>query len=307
MPGTRRSWFGLADGTKSSGGVSADRGSVAAGGDIHDSTISVGLDEEEIARRIADAQQPLTEKLEALTVQVAREKGIEVAPLRTVLEKLGEVGVPDYKIIERLDAAADQLIELQEQLARIKNEGPELAAIRQEALTLVNRGDLDGARASLNRGREAAQALRKEASRTEAAFLADEARVDHLQLAYRAAAAKYAKAAGLLRPFDRHEEWRYLIRQASELADMGREFGNGEALLEAIAIYERAITLAQNPLERERPKLISALRSRSSTNTKAARPSSKKRSSPSVRLCRYTPANVCRSNGLGPRIIWAMP
>ncbi len=44
------------------------------------------------------------------------------------------------------------------------------------------------------RGREAARALRIDASRYEAAFLAQEARVDDLQLYYRAAAAKYAEA-----------------------------------------------------------------------------------------------------------------
>jgi hypothetical protein len=56
--------------------------------------------------------------------------------------------------------------------------------IRDQALALIDAGDLDAARAALNRGREAARALREETSRNEAEFLANEARIDHLQLAY---------------------------------------------------------------------------------------------------------------------------
>jgi hypothetical protein len=43
---------------------------------------------------------------------------------------------------------------------------------------------------------------REEASRNEVVFLANEARIDHLQLAYRAAAAKYAEAAALVGVID---------------------------------------------------------------------------------------------------------
>jgi len=72
----------------------------------------------------------------------------------------------------------------------------EIGPIREQALALVDRGDLDRARAVLNGGR---RALREDASRNEAELLADEARIDHLQLAYRNAAAKYAEAAVLQR------------------------------------------------------------------------------------------------------------
>jgi tetratricopeptide (TPR) repeat protein len=56
---------------------------------------------------------------------------------------------------------------------------------------------LDAARAALNEGREAARALREQVTRTEAGFLADEARVDRLQLNYDSACAKFAEAARL--------------------------------------------------------------------------------------------------------------
>jgi hypothetical protein len=55
--------------------VHADHGSFAAGHDIRDNKF--GLDEEETARRLAEAQQPLVAHLAALAERVAREKGVD--------------------------------------------------------------------------------------------------------------------------------------------------------------------------------------------------------------------------------------
>ena len=95
-----------------------------------------------------------------------------------------------------------------------------------------------------------ARALREEASRSEAELLAYEARIDHLQLAYRDAAAKYAEAAALVRPFDREGELRFIFQQAIELYEHGHECGSNSALQEAIALYRYALTLAS---QAERP------------------------------------------------------
>jgi hypothetical protein len=204
--------------------VSVDRG-VGAGRDIRDSTIQIGLDEKDIAQRLDEAQRPVTEQLASLTAQIAREKGVEVAPLRAILVKLGEAGIPDHEIPSRLDAAADQLIELRPQLARLTHDRPEFASIRNQALAHIDQGELDAARAALARGREAARALRDNVSRNEAEFLADEARIDHLLLDYRAAADKFAEAAALVTSFNRDVGWEYLVKQAHELYDHGAEFG----------------------------------------------------------------------------------
>jgi tetratricopeptide (TPR) repeat protein len=85
--------------------------------------------------------------------------------------------------------------------------------------------------------------LRAEASRNEAEFLADEARIDHLQLGYRDAAQKYAEAARLVAPFDHYAEWQYILREAGELRDHGDEFGDNQALVRAIGLFGRALTL----------------------------------------------------------------
>jgi tetratricopeptide (TPR) repeat protein len=244
-----------------SGGVNISGHVGSVGGDIVGRD-KIGVDEKEVGRQIAEAQRPVTEQLiehratlARLTEQMAREKGVEIKPLRAILGKLGEAGVPDDEIPARLDAAANQLISLRTQLARLTNERPEFASIRNQALAYIDRGEFDAARAALARGRDAARPLREKGralyetgSRNEAEFLADEAGIDHLNLAYRAAADKYAEAASLVGSFDRDAQQKYLLQQAGALGDQGREFGDNEALLEAIDLYRLALTFA--PRER---------------------------------------------------------
>ena len=132
-----------------------------------------------------------------LVKATAEVKGVPEAPLREVLKRLGETEVAEAEIPDRLAKAADELLRLRADLARLSNDRPEFAAIRARASALIDEGDFDAARAALNEGRERARALREEISRTEAGFLADEARVDRLQLNYDAACAKLAEAASL--------------------------------------------------------------------------------------------------------------
>ena len=139
----------------------------------------------------------LERQFAAQLAETAAAKGVAEAPLREVLKRLGETEVAEAEIPDRLAKAADELIRLRADLERLRNDRPEFAVIRARASALIDKGDFDAARAALNEGRERARALREEASRTEAGFLADEARVDRLQLNYDAACAKFAEAAQL--------------------------------------------------------------------------------------------------------------
>jgi Domain of unknown function (DUF4062) len=139
----------------------------------------------------------LESRFGARLTETAEAKGVPEAPLREVLKRLGETEVPEAEIPDRLAKKADELISLRAHLARLDNDRPEFAAIRARTSALIDKGDLDAALAALNEGRQAGRALREEASRTEAAFLAGEARIDLLQLNYDAASAKLAEAASL--------------------------------------------------------------------------------------------------------------
>src|SRR5262249_12535214 len=114
-----------------------------------DTIINAGLDETKVGERI----KPLDEKLEKLLALTAREKGVEVAPLRAILVKMGEVGVRDEDIPKRLNDKADELIKLREESARLQRGPAELASFAEQAETLINKGDLDGVRAALAEGR----------------------------------------------------------------------------------------------------------------------------------------------------------
>ena len=151
----------------------------------------------------------------------AEAKGVAEAPLREVLKRLGETEVAEAEIPDRLAKAADELLRLRADLARLRNDRPEFAAIRARASALIDKGDFDAARAALNEGREAARAMREEMSRTEAGFLADEARVDRLQLNYDAACAKFAEAARL----DPDNVWLWI--ELGNLWDNARFAGRG--------------------------------------------------------------------------------
>jgi tetratricopeptide (TPR) repeat protein len=136
-------------------------------------------------------------RLEELLSGTAAAKGVPEAPLRAVLDKLGETRVPLEEIPARLAAAADELIRLRADLTRLRDDRPEFATLRARAAALIDKGEFDAARAVLREGREAARALRKELSRSEAEFLADEARVNKLQLDYDAALENFAEASRL--------------------------------------------------------------------------------------------------------------
>jgi tetratricopeptide (TPR) repeat protein len=200
---------------------------------------------------VSDAGKPLTDQLERLAAQVARDKGLEITPLRTILVKLGEVGVRDEDIPKRLDEKTDELIKLREEIAKLRQGPPELASYPQQAQALIDKGEFDGARAALVAGLAAVRGMRQQSSRFEAQFLAQEAQIDHLQLAYRSASTKYAEAARLMENVDQQQQWEFLLAQANELYSQGDEFGDNVALSEAIVVNRKGLLLApssQRPL-----------------------------------------------------------
>ena len=81
--------------------VTAVRSSVAAGRDISNSQITIGVDEEGVGK-----------VLEKILTRPAEQKGVPVAPLRAVLEKLGAAQTAIEQIPQRIAAAADELIQL---------------------------------------------------------------------------------------------------------------------------------------------------------------------------------------------------
>jgi hypothetical protein len=124
--------------------VTATHGGIAAGRDIS-GDIHLGLDEQEMARQF----RPLEEQLTALSAQVAREKGVEFAPLRATLNKLGEKNVNFENVLTILDEKADKLIALRKTFADLRVRVPELAAFAQQIEEIVGSGNFDLALSNL--------------------------------------------------------------------------------------------------------------------------------------------------------------
>lgn len=176
-------------------------------------------------------------------VASAATKGIPLAPLQTVLERLLERGVCDAEIPVCLAAAAANIEALRASLADWQDPGPGHERLRAEALALIDCGNLDAASDVLKRGREAGWTFPAATCREEAQFYAREAMIDHVQLRYDDAASKYGAAAALVAEHGALEVWHFLIAQGGELCGEGREFGSRESLLRAVEVYHRALGL----------------------------------------------------------------
>lgn len=110
--------------------------------------VNIGPDAKEVVQRVVAGQN---ERYEKILAELASKKGAEVVPLRAVLVKLGEAGVPDEDIPKRLDAAADELIKLRAEVEQLRHGPPALAPIANEAQILIDKGDFDEARVLLAR------------------------------------------------------------------------------------------------------------------------------------------------------------
>lgn len=205
--------------------------------------IQIGLDEKKTGQKIAEAQKPLTDQLEKLAAQVARDKGVEVAPLRAILKKLGEVGIADENIPERLDKKADELVTLQQEISRLRQGPADLSEFAQKAQQLITQGDFDSALTALSKGRTTARNLREQSSRFEAEFLAQEANLDHIRLNYNLAAEKYAEAAQLATSFDKEKQLAFLAAQARELYYQGYEYGTNDSLRASASTSRKYLSL----------------------------------------------------------------
>jgi hypothetical protein len=68
-------------------------------GTVVNAPANIGLNEKQAGQQVSDVQNVL----ERVLAQVARDKAVEITPLRTILGKLGEAGVLEEDIPKRLD------------------------------------------------------------------------------------------------------------------------------------------------------------------------------------------------------------
>jgi tetratricopeptide (TPR) repeat protein len=213
---------------------------------------------QELARAEARHTEEM-ERLQALNATersmaetLAREKGVPIAALTQILARLGETVKSDdpVEVQTRLEQKAAEYATLRQQVLMLSADDPKVVALRQEADSALSKADFDMARAKLldaaNIDRMASLALvdrASERSLAAARSFGESARVAALTLHYRYAADDLGKAVALALPFDRHEAWRLMTRQAEMLRSQGDEFGDNTALTGSIDLYNHASQL----------------------------------------------------------------
>ena len=133
---------------------------------------SLAIDARELLRRLDDRYGAILERIAAqlitqstqlsaiqqqLATLVADRTGVPVRAVAAILARMGEADVPEDKIEMRLAAKAEEYLALRAKWERVSGMTelhPDVAAVRVEALSRIDAGDLDGARALFQDARE---------------------------------------------------------------------------------------------------------------------------------------------------------
>lgn len=190
----------------------------------------------DLQSQIQDLSQQHNQRYEEILSRLEAEKGISKSALSEHLVSLGarpEISVDE--IPGFLEQFARDYQSLQARLRALDMDDEELARIRREASNLLEAGNIDGARQSLQEARAAIRQGRQSNAEREAALLADEAAIDNLDLRHRAAAAKYQEAADIT-SFNQSLSSRYQFSAAEALYFLGDRFGVTSALEESVRL-----------------------------------------------------------------------
>ena len=195
----------------------------------------------ELQSQIQDLSQQHNQRYEDILSKLETEKGISKSALSEHLVKLGarpEISVAEIPAF--LDQFAKDYRILQTRLRALDMDDAELARIRREASVLLERGNLNGARQSLQDARAAMKQSRQSSAEREAALLADEAEIDNLDLSHRSAATKYLEAAELT-SFDQTLATAYRFAAAEALYFLGDRFGVTSALEDSVRLNREVL------------------------------------------------------------------
>ena len=194
-----------------------------------------------LTRHLADTDRKLLE--------LSKQLGVHQNAVAGMLRILGEKDVPLELLPSRLDEIAGRYKDLSEQLQTLQSDDPEVGRLRAEARHALENGDYDQADALLSQAQRIdttaldAQQKSLDARRLSVAqTLAARGALEEGRLNYRQAAGHYAKASTTVPPNSR-EQWGYLLKQADTLARQGEEFGDNQALQDAIDLYQKALPL----------------------------------------------------------------
>jgi hypothetical protein len=247
--------------------------------------------------------QEQQEKLRGLE----RQLGAGEAQLRTFFQIIGEAQVPAEQQPARLVEIAQQFRQLRAQVAALPGDAPEVARLKDAAREALDAGRLQQADDLLVQVETAQDAeldrRQREIERQQmerAAIAAQRAGIALTRLHYREAAEHFAAAAGRVPAGNENQVLAYLDREADTLYSQGDEFGDNDALVDAIGRY--SALLGRRPRERMTcsgliPRTSSATRFSGSASGRAAPSAWRRQSKPIAWRCWNRPASGRRWTG----------
>jgi hypothetical protein len=182
--------------------------------------------------------------------KVSEDKSVPLDTLRAILASMGEAAdsLNSDEIEHKLVAKASDFRDLTARLNRLSNADPSVTRLRAEASTALANGSIERADQLLAdaeardlSGLEDIEALAREKRLSAADSRAQRAATALLRVnpgAYRQAAAHYSEASRIAAAADMLKAREYLRSEASALVRLGEEFGDNEALREAIELLK---------------------------------------------------------------------
>ena len=235
--------------------VTAQPGSVAAGGNIEHNTINFGLTPEQVRELTEAAARGATGPLTTTIVDLSKRLGVTEDATKTLLRIVGEQDVPLERLSETLNRVANDYKRLQAQAAALNPDNPTARSLVERAQVAIAAGHLAEAHQLLAQARQAQIAAAQEALKLRdqaqasadaellgaAASTATEGGVALTERHYDQAADLFKQAAALVPAGHSGEMAGYLVREADALYRQGEEFGDNAALVDSISVWKKTI------------------------------------------------------------------
>ncbi|MBT1509614.1 tetratricopeptide repeat protein [Bradyrhizobium sp. SRL28] len=225
--------------------IDAKEGSVGIGGNVTDSTITIGIPAEKIEELIRSRTKDLADLAESQRETITQLKetlSLTQGQVSHALKILGETNIRPEQLATKLGEIAEKFKDLQQAATAQPGDDAKITALKAEAQQAIQDGQLgkaDEILAAIEKAQtEAIDRLALNAAQT----AAQRGNVALASFRYVDAAQHFAKAAAKV-PRNKDERVKYLSAEASALLKQGFEFGADAAALSAIARYRALVEL----------------------------------------------------------------
>src|SRR5512132_2931012 len=232
-------WIGLAGlvvDARTQGTVAAP-GGVAAGRDIRESKINIGILPDPLPKIIDAASSDwkrLTDEQRKMIADLEGKLGVSAGALRAFFRTLGEAEVPPERQEAKLVEIAEHYKQALAQVAAAPGDDPGVAKLKGEVKAALDAGELERADDLLAQVQAAQDAALERRQLEAAATAAQRGEIALTRLRYRDAAEHFAAAARRVPPGHEEQSLAYLDREADALYRQGHEFGDNSVLTNAI-------------------------------------------------------------------------